>query len=232
MMYSPIHLYSSVLHREVGYRINLFTHYLFTQKYIKSKMKTIKITTILTIFAISFLMVGCGPSNTDKIIGTYEFQIYIPNMDDVVTGYSYNGFSRERRQVGTITGVDYLVVNSNMEVIKIDPENFRTYIGEVDEVDDGVFTVKCSNGDGEFGNGYTLYRSGDEIGRAGNSYGGYDIFVVDTKTRRVYESISDYKNRDISDVEYIMYSNFSPNAKTSNTTGWKKDYFDSYRNRY
>lgn len=65
-MFSFICLYSSILHREIGCRINMFIHYLFTQKYIKPKMKTIKITSILTIFTISFLMVGCGLSNADK----------------------------------------------------------------------------------------------------------------------------------------------------------------------
>lgn len=178
------------------------------------------------------LMTGCESSKTKQIIGTYEFQVHISNTDNVITGYSYKGFSREKRIVGTIDGIEYMVVHSDMRVTILEPNNIKKYVGEVDEVGDGVFSVKCSNRDGTFGRGYTLYRSGQKIGTAGSEYGGYETFVVDTKKRRVYKSIEDYKNSDISDTEYIMYDKFDSNIKSSNTTEWHNNYYDTYKNRY
>ncbi len=168
-----------------------------------------------------------------QIVGTYEFQVHIPNMDNVVTGYSYGeGFTKERRQVGTIDGVEYMVVHSDMRVSILEPGDRKKYIGEVNEVLDGVFTVSCTNREGKFGLGYTLYKSGEKIGSAGDSYGGYGTFVVDTKSRRVYKTVSDYKGSDIGDTEHLIYDSFVPSVRTSNNTEWERNYYDRYKDKY
>lgn len=168
-----------------------------------------------------------------QIVGTYEFQVHIPNMDNVVTGYSFgNGFTKEQRQVGTIDGVEYMVIHPDMRVSILEPGDRKKYVGTVYEVVDGAFTVKCSNDDGKFGHGYILYESGREIGTSGNNYGGYGVFVVDTKNHRVYKTVEDYKGSDISDTEHLMYDNFTPTVRTSNTTEWQRNYFDQYKDNY
>ena len=50
-------------------------------------MKTIKITTILTIFAISFVMVGCGLSNADK---NENEQVFTPSPNKENYSNSYD----------------------------------------------------------------------------------------------------------------------------------------------
>lgn len=168
-----------------------------------------------------------------QIIGTYKFQVHIPNTDKVVTGYSYGkGFTKESRQVGTIDGIEYMVVHPDMRVSIIEPENRKKYVGKVSEVLDGVFAVKCANDNGKFGLGYVLYKSGREIGTSGNNYGGYGVFVVNTKDRRVYKSIEEYKGSDISDTEHLMYDEYSPIVSSSNTTEWERNYFDQYKDDY
>lgn len=168
----------------------------------------------------------------NKIVGTYEFQVHIPNTDKVVTGYSQgSGFIRESRDVGTIDGVEYLVVHPDFRVSLISPGNRKTYIGKVNEIVNGVFTVSCSD-NSKFGHGYRLYKSAREIGTAGNSFGGYGTFVIDTNNRRVYKSVSDWKNADIGEPEYVMYDNFSTTVSSSNDTEWQRNYYDQYRDRY
>ena len=168
-----------------------------------------------------------------QIVGTYEFQVHIPNMDNVVTAYSFdNGFTKERRQIGTIDGVEYMVVHPDMRVSILEPGDRKKYVGTVNEVVEGVFTVKCSNDDGKFGHGYILYESGREIGTSGNNYGGYGVFVVDTKNHRVYKTVEEYKGSDISDTEHLMYDSFTPTVRTSNTTEWQRNYFDQYKDDY
>lgn len=168
----------------------------------------------------------------NKIVGTYEFKARIPNTDNVVTGYSNGKFIKESRMVGTIDGVEYLVVFPDERVSLISPGNRKTYIGKVNEIFNGAFSVRCFDKDSKFGHGYKLYRSGREIGTSGDTYGGYKTFVVDTNTRCVYESVDDYKNRDISDVMYIMYDSFSSTVSKSNNTEWQRNYFDQYRDKY
>lgn len=168
-----------------------------------------------------------------QIVGTYEFQVHIPNMDNVVTAYSFdNGFTKERRQIGTIDGVEYMVVHPDMRVSILEPGDRKKYVGTVNEVVDGVFTVKCSNDEGKFGHGYILYESGREIGTSGNNYGGYGVFVVDSKNHRVYKTVEEYKGSDISDTEHLMYDSFTPTVRTSNTTEWQRNYFDQYKDDY
>ena len=169
----------------------------------------------------------------NKIVGTYEFQAHIPNTDKVVTGYSQgSGFTKESRTVGTIDGVEYLVVHPDFRVSLISPGNHKTYIGKVNEVVNGAFSVRCSDRNSKFGHGYTLYKSGREIGSAGDTFGGYGTFVIDTNNRRVYESVSDWKNADVSDTEYVMYDKFSTTVSISNDTEWQRNYYDQYRDRY
>lgn len=168
-----------------------------------------------------------------SIVGTYKFTVHAPNMDKVVTSYSYSkGFTRESRQVGTIDGVEYMIVHPDMRVSILLPGDGKKYVGDVIEVVDGAFSVKGPNNDGKFGRGYILYKSGQRIGTAGNSYGGYDTFVVDTKEHRVYESVSKWRGRDIADTEYLMYDSYTTTIMTSNQTKWEYNYYDEYKSKY
>ena len=169
----------------------------------------------------------------ESIVGTYIFN---PRKDNYASVDMYNGqkWWKERKLVGHIEWREYLVVMEDNRVSLLRPSE-RKFVGKVSDVDNGTFVITIdSRENASIGAWTTLYRNGKDIGRLGDKGYGYpkDV-VIDTKTRRIYNGMEDYKNKDISDVEYIMYDSFSSVIEQSNNTEIKRDYLSKeYEREY
>ena len=167
------------------------------------------------------------------IVGTYIFH---PRKDNYTTVDMYNGqkWWKERKLVGYIEWTEYLVVMDDYRVSLLAPSR-RNYVGTVSDVANGAFVISTNNRESMgVGAWTTLYKNGKDIGRLGEKGYGYpNKIVIDTKTRRIYKKIEDYKNKDISDVEYIMYDSFSSVVEESNNTEMQRNYFSKeYEREY
>lgn len=113
--------------------------------------------------------------------------------------------------------------------------NMKSFVGNVSDIEDGAFVISInSNENATVGAWTQLYKNDTEIGRLGDKGYGYPKnIVIDTKTRRIYNGVSDYMNRDISDVEYIMYDRFSSTIEESNNTEYERTYLNErYEREY
>jgi len=159
-----------------------------------------------------------------SIIGTYTFS---PCEDNYASVDMYDGrkWWKERKLVGYIEWIEYLVVMEDGRVSLLSPSQ-RKFVGTVSDVSNGAFVISINSGDNaRVGAWTTLYRNGNDIGQLGSKgYGFPNNVVIDTNTRRVYNGVEDYKNKDISDVEYIMYDSYSSVIETSNDTEVKRRY--------
>lgn len=167
------------------------------------------------------------------IVGTYIFN---PRMDNYASVDMYNGqkWWKEKKLVGYIEWTEYLVVMEDNRVSLLRPSR-KNFVGTVSDINDGAFIISInSNENARVGAWTTLYRNGKDIGRLGDKgYGFPKNVVVDTKTKRIYNGVEDYKNRDISDVEYIMYDSFSSEIKEANNTGMRRNYLsEEYEREY
>lgn len=167
------------------------------------------------------------------IVGTYYFS---PRKDNYASVDMYNGqkWWKERKLVGYIEWTEYIVVMEDSRVSLLRPSQ-KQFVGTVSDVNDGAFIITISSRDNaSVGAWTTLYKNGRDIGRLGDKGYGYPKkVVIDTKTRRVYNGVEDYKNKDISDVEYIMYDRYSSVIEESNNTEIKRNYLSKeYEREY
>ena len=167
------------------------------------------------------------------IVGTYIFN---PRKDNYASVDMYNGqkWWKERKLVGYIEWTEYLVVMADYRVSLLRPSE-RNFVGTVSEIDNGAFIISInSRENASVGAWTTLYKNGRDIGRLGDKGYGYPKnVVIDTKTKRIYNGVQDYKNKDISDVEYIMYDRFSSVIEETNNTEIKRNYLSKeYEREY
>lgn len=167
------------------------------------------------------------------IVGTYYFNARKENYASVDM---YNGqkWWKERKLIGYIEWTEYLVVMADYRVSLLRPSQ-RNFVGTVSDIDNGAFVISINNRDNaSVGAWTTLYRNGKDIGHLGDKGYGYPKnVVIDTKTKRIYNGVQDYKNKDISDVEYIMYDRFSSAIEESNTTEIRRSYLSQeYEREY
>jgi hypothetical protein len=167
------------------------------------------------------------------IIGTYYFN---PCKDNYASVDMYDGqkWWKERKLVGYIKWSEYIVVKEDLRVSLLEP-NRKSFVGNVTDIKDGVFVISVNSSENATVGAWTpLYKNGREIGRLGNKgYGFPKNIVIDTQTRRIYNGVNDYTNRDISDVEYIMYDRFSSTIEDSNNTEYERTYLsEKYEREY
>jgi len=167
------------------------------------------------------------------IVGTYVFH---PRKDNYASVDMYNGqkWWKERKLVGYIEWVEYLVVMEDYRVSLLQPSR-KHFVGTVSDFSNGAFVISINSRENErVGAWTTLYKNGKDIGRLGDKGYGYpNDLVIDTKTRRIYKGVNDFKNKDISDVEYIMYDSFSPIVEESNSTEINRNYLSKeYEREY
>lgn len=167
------------------------------------------------------------------IVGTYYFY---PCKDNYASVDMYDGSKwwKERKLVGYIKWSEYLVVMEDLRVSLLVP-NRKSFVGNVTDVEDGVFIISINSHENATVGAWTqLYKNDREIGRLGDKgYGFPKNIVINTKTRRIYNGVSDYENRDISDVEYIMYDHFSSTIEESNNTEYERTYLnEQYEREY
>ena len=167
------------------------------------------------------------------IIGTYYFN---PCKDNYASVDMYDGqkWWKERKLVGYIKWSEYIVVMEDLRVSLLEP-NRKSFVGNVTDIKDGVFVISVNSSENATVGAWTpLYKNGREIGRLGNKgYGFPKNIVIDTQTRRIYNGVNDYMNRDISDVEYIMYDRYSSTIEDSNNTEYERTYLsEKYEREY
>lgn len=167
------------------------------------------------------------------IIGTYYFN---PCKDNYASVDMYDGqkWWKERKLVGYIKWSEYIVVMEDLRVSLLEP-NRKSFVGNVTDIKDGVFVISVNSSENATVGAWTpLYKNGREIGRLGNKgYGFPKNIVIDTQTRRIYNGVNDYTNRDISDVEYIMYDRYSSTIEDSNNTEYERTYLsEKYEREY
>lgn len=167
------------------------------------------------------------------IIGTYYFN---PCKDNYASVGMYDGqkWWKERKLVGYIKWSEYIVVMEDLRVSLLEPSR-KSFVGNVTDIKDGVFVISINSSENATVGAWTpLYKNGREIGRLGNKgYGFPKNIVIDTKTRRIYNGVNDYMNRDISDVEYIMYDRYSSTIEDSNNTEYERTYLsEKYEREY
>lgn len=167
------------------------------------------------------------------IVGTYIFNSRKENYASVDM-YDGQKWWKERKLIGFIEWTEYLVVMEDLRVSILKPSQ-REFVGTVSDIDNGAFVISinsCENA--SIGAWTTLYKNEKDIGRLGDyGYGYPKKVVIDTKTRKIYNGIDDYKNKDISDVEYIMYDRYSSVIEESNSTKVMRNYLSKeYEREY
>ena len=167
------------------------------------------------------------------IVGTYYFN---PCKDNYASVDMYDGLKwwKERKLIGYIKWSEYLVVMEDLRVSLLEP-NRKSFVGNVTDIKDGAFIISINSRENATDGAWTpVYRNGRKIGNRGDEGYGYPKnIVIDTNTRRIYNGVDDYKNRDISDVSYIMYDRFSSTIKESNNTDIERTYLNKkYEREY
>ena len=167
------------------------------------------------------------------IVGTYYFN---PRKDNNASVDMYDGqrWWKERKLIGYINWAEYLVVMDDLRVSLLEP-NRKRFVGNVTDIENGAFVISVNSRENATVGAWTpLYKNGREIGRLGDKgYGFPKNIVIDTKTRRIYNGVNDYMNRDISDVEYIMYDRYSSTIEDSNNTEYERTYLsEKYEREY
>ena len=167
------------------------------------------------------------------IVGTYYFN---PRKDNNASVDMYDGqrWWKERKLIGYINWAEYLVVMDDLRVSLLEP-NRKRFVGNVTDIENGAFVISVNSSENATVGAWTpLYKNGREIGRLGDKgYGFPKNIVIDTKTRRIYNGVNDYMNRDISDVEYIMYDRYSSTIEDSNNTEYERTYLsEKYEREY
>ena len=161
------------------------------------------------------------------IVGTYFFN---PCRNE----YATTDIFGSSILVGYTKWSEYLVVMDDLRVTLLKP-NRRNFVGTVTDINDGIFVISTYSSDNARIGAWTpIYQNGREIGRLGDKgYGFPKDVVIDTKTKRIYNGIENYKNKDISDVEYIMYEDFSSEIKDANNSEYKQEYLnEEYERKY
>lgn len=163
-----------------------------------------------------------SPSQTSaprQISGTIVFNLtesLYKKIYDYYPGTFKKTGSYQNINYGKREWTQYLVIRPDGRVVKLDP-NDRAYVGDVVKCENGVITILIKE-QVTIGEHSKLWRNGKKTGSIGSIGGYYKRIVIDTKTKCIYGSESDYKNRDISNVEYYMYDSFLNEIKESNNT--------------